>query len=107
MGDVNQGRRGYTSALRERQAAATRQAVLEAARELFLSQGYGATTIDQVAARAQVSKPTVFTAVGNKQAMLAAVRDVALAGDDRPCRRLSGMPSRPSSLNPTPTGPWC
>ena len=84
MGDVNQGRRGYTSALRERQAAATRQAVLEAARELFLSQGYGATTIDQVAARAQVSKPTVFTAVGNKQALLAAVRDVALAGDDLP-----------------------
>jgi hypothetical protein len=26
----------------------------------------------------------VFTAVGNKQAVLAAVRDVALAGDDRP-----------------------
>jgi AcrR family transcriptional regulator len=84
MGAVNQARRGYTSTLRERQAAATRQAVLDAARELFLAQGYGATTIDQVAARAQVSKPTVFTAVGNKQALLAAVRDVALAGDDLP-----------------------
>jgi AcrR family transcriptional regulator len=84
MRDVNQAGRTYTSTLRERQAAATRQAVLDAARELFLSQGYGATTIDQVAARAQVSKPTVFTAVGNKQALLAAVRDVALAGDDLP-----------------------
>jgi len=84
MPDVNQARRTYTSTLRERQAAATRQAVLDAARDLFLSQGYGATTIDQVAARAQVSKPTVFTAVGNKQALLAAVRGVALAGDDLP-----------------------
>ena len=84
MPDVNQARRAYTSTLRERQAAATRRAVLDAARDLFLGQGYGATTIDQVAARAQVSKPTVFTAVGNKQALLAAVRDVALAGDDLP-----------------------
>ena len=84
MRDVNQAGRAYTSTLRARQAAATRQAVLDAARDLFLAQGYGATTIDQVAARAGVSKPTVFTAVGNKQALLAAVRDVALAGDDLP-----------------------
>jgi AcrR family transcriptional regulator len=47
-----------------------------------VAQGYGTTTIDQIAAKAGVSKPTVFTAVGNKQAVLAAVRDVALAGDD-------------------------
>jgi AcrR family transcriptional regulator len=70
--------------LRERQAAETRRAVLAAAQELFVAQGYGATTIDQLAAKAGVSKPTVFTAVGNKQAVLAAVRDVALAGDDLP-----------------------
>jgi AcrR family transcriptional regulator len=56
--------------------------VLDAARELFVEQGYGATTVDQIAARAGISKPTVFTAVGNKQAVLAAVRDVAMAGDD-------------------------
>jgi AcrR family transcriptional regulator len=74
--------RAYSSPLRERQAAATRRAVLDAARELFVEQGYGATTVDQIAARAGISKPTVFTAVGNKQALLAAVRDVAMAGDD-------------------------
>src|SRR5215471_18728898 len=84
MPDVKELRRGYRSALRDRQAAATRQAVLDAARDLFLAQGYGATTVDQIAERAGVSKPTVFTAVGNKQAVLAAVRDVALAGDDLP-----------------------
>jgi AcrR family transcriptional regulator len=58
--------------------------VLEAARELFIGQGYGATTVDQIAARAGVSKPTVFTSVGNKQTVLAEVRDVAMAGDDEP-----------------------
>jgi AcrR family transcriptional regulator len=76
--------RGYRSPLRERQAANSRAAVLAAAAELFVEQGYGATTIDQVAQRAGVSKPTVFTAVGNKQTLLKAVRDVAMAGDDDP-----------------------
>ena len=85
MVDVNPSRRTYRpSPLRERQAAETRGAVLAAAHELFVAQGYGATTIDQIAAKAGVSKPTVFTAVGNKQAVLAAVRDVTLAGDDLP-----------------------
>jgi AcrR family transcriptional regulator len=84
MSDVNEARRGYRSALRDQQAAATRQAVLDAGGKLFLAQGYGATTIDQIAAAAGVSKPTVFSAVGNKQAVLAAVRDIALAGDDLP-----------------------
>ena len=74
--------RPYVSPLRAQQAAATRRAVLAAARELFIAQGYGATTIDQIAGQAGVSKPTVFTAVGNKQTVLSAVRDVAMAGDD-------------------------
>ena len=84
--------RRYRSPLREEQAAASRAAVLTAARELFLDQGYGATTIEQVAARAGVSKPTVFTAVGNEQRLLIAVRDVARAG-------------APSSTSPWAT--WC
>lgn len=84
MTEVNTGRRGYSSPLRRRQAAATRAAVLRAACDLFVEQGYGATTVEQVAARAGVSKPTVFTAVGNKQTLLAVVRDVAMAGDDEP-----------------------
>jgi AcrR family transcriptional regulator len=77
-------RRPYSSPLRERQASTTRRAVLDAARELFITQGYGATTVEQIAQRAGVSKPTVFTAVGSKQMVLRAVRDVAIAGDDEP-----------------------
>jgi AcrR family transcriptional regulator len=80
--DAVKEERSYSSPLREQQAAATRRAVLDAARELFVEQGYGATTVDQIAARAGVSKPTVFSAVGNKQTVLSAVRDVAMAGDD-------------------------
>lgn len=83
MGSVK-SQRQYSSPLRERQAESTRRAVLDAAAALFIAQGYGATTIEQIAARAAVSKPTVFAAVGNKQTVLRAVRDVAIAGDDAP-----------------------
>ena len=79
MVDVKGSERAYSSPLRAQQADATRRAVLSAARELFIAQGYGATTLDQIAARAGVSKPTVFSAVGNKQTVLSAVRDVAMA----------------------------
>jgi len=58
--------------------------VLTAARDLFVDQGYGRTTIEEIAARAGVSKPTVFNAVGNKQTLLCRVRDTAIAGDDDP-----------------------
>jgi AcrR family transcriptional regulator len=83
VGEVNSSR-GYSSPLRRAQAEATRGAVLDAARDLFLERGYGATTVDQVAERAGVSKPTVFSAVGNKQMLLRTVRDIAIAGDDEP-----------------------
>jgi AcrR family transcriptional regulator len=72
--------RPYRSDLRDRQASATRGAVLTAARALFLEHGYGATTVEQIAERAGVSKPTVFAAVGNKQALMAALRTLALRG---------------------------
>jgi len=74
--------RSYVSPAREAAARATRAAVLAAAHDLFVEQGYGATTVDQVASRAGVSKPTVFTSVGSKRDLLKQVRDVTIAGDD-------------------------
>ncbi len=82
MPDVN--KRRYDSPLRAAQAATSRAAILTAARELFIDQGYGATTVDQIAQRAGVSKPTVFSAVGNKAEVLKVVRDIAMSGDDDP-----------------------
>ena len=84
MAEVNRDARAYVSPLRRQGAARTRQAVLEAARELFTAQGYTATTVDEIARSAGVSKPTVFAAVGSKPAILKQLRDIALAGDDEP-----------------------
>jgi AcrR family transcriptional regulator len=66
---------------RDEQVRATRLAVVQAATDLFLAQGYAATTIDQIAAAAGVSRPTVF-AVGSKARLLALARDMTMAGDD-------------------------
>lgn len=67
---------------REESARATRRAVLDAATELFVKQGWATTTVEQIAAHAGVSRPTVF-ALGSKADLLRLARDVAMAGDDR------------------------
>jgi AcrR family transcriptional regulator len=84
VADVNRDARRYDSPLRRQGAARTRQAVLAAARELFIAQGYTVTTVEEIAGRAGVAKPTVFAAAGSKQAILKQLRDISLAGDDQP-----------------------
>lgn len=46
--------------LRERKKAATREAIQRHAMRLFREQGYAATTVDQIAAAAEVSPATFF-----------------------------------------------
>jgi AcrR family transcriptional regulator len=81
---MRQARRPYRSTLREGQARATRRAVVSAARDLFVELGWSGTTIDAVAARAEVSRKTVFSSVGGKAALLRLALDWALVGDDEP-----------------------
>src|SRR5690242_2746843 len=73
-------KRNYASALRAQQAEGTRRAVVAAARELFVSQGWTATSIERVAAAAGVSRATVFTA-GGKPELLKLAYDTAIGGD--------------------------
>lgn len=75
--------RPYHAPARQAQAAATRQRVLDAAHHLFATRGL-TTTIRQVADRAGVSRATVELTFGTKAALLGAVVDLALAGDDEP-----------------------
>src|SRR3954464_13549960 len=62
----------------------TRRRIVTAAADLFLDQGYGATTLDQVAARAGVAVQTVYFHFGNKATLLKEALDVAAVGDDEP-----------------------
>ncbi|KHO18955.1 TetR/AcrR family transcriptional regulator [Mycolicibacterium setense] len=76
-------KRDYQSQLRADQARDTRRSIVDAASQLFIENGYGATTIDAVAQLAGVSRKTVFT-VGGKVELLKTALDWAIAGDDRP-----------------------
>ena len=51
------------------------EAILDAAYALFLERGIAATTVDEVAERASVSKMTVYANFRDKPALLAAVLD--------------------------------
>jgi AcrR family transcriptional regulator len=72
------------NAPRAEQVRETRARVLAAAHALFVRRGYPGTTVDAIANRAGVSVQTVDNVIGGKAAVLKAVYDVALAGDDEP-----------------------
>jgi AcrR family transcriptional regulator len=55
------------------QAARLGERILDAATHLFLSQGYGATSIDAVARRARISKRTFYHRFDDKPALFVAV----------------------------------
>jgi len=60
---------------RQRQALETRRIIVEAARVLFLDQGYAATTIEGLALQAGVSVSTVYSVFGSKRGILRGIRE--------------------------------
>ena len=129
-------KRSYTSAIRQDQAARTRALIVNAAAELFTSDGYAQTTVRAIADRAGVAVDTVYAAFGTKVRVLTAVIDSRLAPPgtanvtdrpeatavgtsptsvarstcsrttSRPCRRACA-PSTRSSARPPPWSPKC
>ncbi|MDN5767320.1 MAG: TetR/AcrR family transcriptional regulator [Humibacillus sp.] len=75
--------RRYHSPHRAAQARATRVAVLDAARTLFVSKGYAATTVVDIAGAAEVSVDTVYTSVGRKPALLRELVETSISGSDQ------------------------
>lgn len=76
--------RRYSSPVRESGVRASRERIVDAARQLFLKRGYAGTTVEAVAGRAGVSVQTIYNTVGGKAALLKAVYDVMIAGDAGP-----------------------
>jgi AcrR family transcriptional regulator len=57
-----------------------RLAIMKAARALFLTQGYSATAVDSIAARAFVSKQTLYNHFGSKERLFSEMVDEFIAG---------------------------
>ena len=72
--------RQYDASRRRLQAGQRRHTVLDAAQELFLSQGYAATTITGIAGAAGVSPETVYKSFGGKPGLVRELRARALLG---------------------------
>jgi AcrR family transcriptional regulator len=68
---------------RERKALETRRRVLNAAEDLFVGNGYAATTIAAIADRADVAVQTVYAVFGTKRALLTELIDARVVGDER------------------------
>src|SRR4051812_37413439 len=77
-------RRSYNSPRRAEQAAATRQAILDAAQELFEEQGYAATSMAAIAKQAGGALKTVYLAFDTKGGLLRALWHLRLRGDEDP-----------------------
>jgi len=71
-------------------SAAKRRAILTAARDLFVSQGVDRVSMDAVAAKAQVSKATVYSHFGDKQRLFRAILADATESLDAFARKVIG-----------------
>ncbi len=80
------------ASLRERKKARTRAAIREHALRLFREQGYQATTVEQIAAAAEVSPSTFFRYFPTKE-------DVVLQ-DDMDTRMVEAFARQPRDLSP-------
>ena len=75
-------RRPYDSALRKQQAVQTRMRILDAAEKLFAERGYAASTIEAIAAEAEVAVDTVYASFGSKRSVLKSLLGVRVGGDE-------------------------
>ena len=74
-------RRKYDNSRRQADAEARQRRIVEAATTLFMDQGFAGTSIDQIAAAADVSPQSVYGTFGSKAAVLSRAIDVAVVGD--------------------------
>jgi len=76
-------KRRYDASARRAASAATRQRIIDAARDLIVDRGYRSTTIASIAERAEVNVDTVYELVGRKPVLLRELIEQAISGTDR------------------------
>ena len=71
-----------TRTRRSERAEKTRRRILDAATALFDQRGYASTTIEAIAANADVAVETVYSRFGNKATLLEAILEPAIVGSN-------------------------
>jgi AcrR family transcriptional regulator len=78
MPDVNSSSMPRRPTLRDERALVTRRRIADAARRLFVRDGYAATTLAGIATEAGVAVQTVYAVYGSKAGILRALREAAM-----------------------------
>ncbi|HZA30085.1 MAG TPA: helix-turn-helix domain-containing protein, partial [Propionibacteriaceae bacterium] len=79
---ATQASRRYSTPKRDQRAAATRAAILAAAEEMFLRDGYARTSMKSIAMQAGVSEKTMYLAFTTKATLLRQVIQSRVQGDE-------------------------
>lgn len=80
MVDTVKQKRSYRSSRRSEQAAGTRAVIIDAARQVFMRDGWQKATIAAIAGRAAVSPETVYAGFRNKRTLLEEAITAAVRG---------------------------
>lgn len=81
---TSRSQRTYDASRRRQAAEASRRTILARARGLFLLQGFGATTIAEIAASSGVSAESIYKNFGGKAGLVRALHEQSLLGKGGP-----------------------
>lgn len=84
MSNSPKPKRAYNSTRRRAQARQTRRLIIAAAGRLFTAGGYSGTSLEAIAQEAGVAVETIYATFGTKVALLSALVDFSVVGDDQP-----------------------
>lgn len=76
-------RRKYDLSARKAAAQSTRQSIIDAARRVFIQNGYAGATMPAIAREAGIALDTVYAAVGKKPTLFRLLVETAISGRDR------------------------
>lgn len=84
MPHKNPPKRKYDSSRRRAQALETQSQIIEAARKLFIENGYSGVSIETIARKAKASPETIYSVFKNKRTILSRTMDLAAGRDGNP-----------------------
>jgi AcrR family transcriptional regulator len=98
-----QPKRRYDASRRRAAAQETRNRMAQAARQVFLRQGYAATRMAEIADVAGVSLETLYAAFGPKPRLVQHLIEIAISGEDEPVPALERDWVRAIQVEPDPS----
>ena len=96
-------KRSYNSSRRQASAQLTRQAIAQAALQLFNQRGYWGASIDAIAEAAAVAPETIYATFGNKREILHYLINTSVGGDEAAVRIID-RPEQQAVLHETDAG---